>query len=150
MSHHEETERWIALFRHADRAVLREIEQNLIDKRVNWFKKNYDKLENLHGDMLEKAYQILLLKIGVDKSGAPVVEKTGRCIVFHSHNFCPSLQACAELGLDTRVICKAVFEKPADVLVKQLHPDLQFNRNYTCIRPYSPYCEEKIFWNLRT
>jgi hypothetical protein len=147
MLHDDATDKWIEQFRNADEIVLREIEQNLIDRRIDWFKQNYEEVEKLHGDILEKAYQLLLLKIGIDTSDAPVVEKTGRCIVFHSVNYCPSLQACVELGLDTRVICKAVFEKPADTLVKQLHPNLQFGRNYACIRPYSTYCEEKIFWS---
>ena len=145
MLHEEETEKWIEQFRNADEVVLREIEQNLIDKRVNWFKQNHDKVEKLRGDILEKAYQLLLMKIGIDRSEAPVVEKNSRCIVFHSKNFCPSLQACVELGMDTRIICREVFEKPADILVKQLHTSLQFSRNYACIRPYSTYCEEKIF-----
>ncbi len=147
MLHDDATKKWIERFRYADEVVLREIEKNLIDKRVGWFKQNHDEVEKLHGDILEKAYQLLLMKIGIDRSEAPVVEKTGRCIVFHSKNFCPSLQACVELGMDTRVICREVFEKPADILVKQLHPNLQFSRNYACIRPYSTYCEEKICWS---
>lgn len=60
-------------------------------------------------------------------------------------NFCPTLEACKILGLDTRIICKNVNEKPTDALVKQLNNKLEFARNYEKLRPYCDYCEEMFY-----
>ena len=140
----KETEKWIEQLRDADERGLQELEQLLVHKRIVWFRENSEIVQQLKGDLLERAYRLLLMKIGIDESDAPVIEKTGRRLVFHSRNFCPSLKACIELGLDTRSVCKNVFEKPADILVKQLDPSLRFSRNYQSIRPYCDFCEEMI------
>jgi hypothetical protein len=143
--HHEkETKKWIEQLRDADEGGLQELEQSLVHKRIAWFRENSVTAQQLKGDLLERAYQLLLMKIDIDESYAPVIQKTGRRLVFHSRNFCPSLKACIELGLDTRSVCKTVFEKPADILVKQLDPSLRFSRNYQLIRPYCDFCEEMI------
>jgi len=72
------------------------------------------------------------------------VDKNEEKIVIHSMNFCPTLEACKILNLDTRVVCKEFSEVPTDVLLKLLNPRLSFHRNYEKLRPYSPYCEEII------
>jgi hypothetical protein len=46
--------------------------------------------------------------------------------------------------LDTREVCKAIYERPTEDLIRRLNPKLRFTRNYDCIRPYSDYCEEII------
>ena len=76
-----------------------------------------------------------------------MVMKTDRKIVFHSQNFCPTLEACKILDLDTRVICKEVNEGPTNALVKQISERLEFRRNYEQLRPYCDYCEEMIVLN---
>jgi hypothetical protein len=48
------------------------------------------------------------------------------------------------LGLDTREVCKKVFEKPTEKLIQEINPRLKFTRNYKKIRPYADYCEEII------
>ena len=35
-------------------------------------------------------------------------------------------------------------EGATDQLVRQIDPKLRFSRNYEKIRPYSPFCEERI------
>ena len=59
-------------------------------------------------------------------------------------NFCPTLEACKILNLDTRKICKLYNENATDVLIKQIDKNLIFVRNYKKLRPYSEYCEEMI------
>jgi hypothetical protein len=139
-----ETRWWLAQLQNADETRLHEIERTLSDKRISWFTDNRDLIDHLGGDYTQRAYELLLLKIGADPEEVPVVERTHRRIVFHSRNFCPSLEACRKLHLDTRYVCKVVLERPADLLVKQLHPDLVFSRNYDRIRPHTNYCEEMI------
>jgi len=119
------------------------LENELIEKRSKWFKKN-KKYLNLKGDDLEKAYQLILKKIGIKREEAPIIRKAFTELIFHSKNFCPALEACKILNLDTRVICKKVFEKPTEELIKKINPKLKFSRNYNKIRPYTDYCEERI------
>ena len=119
------------------------IEKELIEKRDIWFKQNKKSLD-LKGSDVEKAYRLILIKIGINPSEVPIVEKTKKRIVFHSHNFCPTLEACKILGLDTKKVCKKVFEIPTDQLVKKINSKLKFSRNYSKIRPYTDYCEESI------
>jgi hypothetical protein len=52
----------------------KKLESELTQRRLRWFRKN-KKYLSLKGDNLEKAYQLILLKIGVRKSEAPIVKK---------------------------------------------------------------------------
>jgi len=101
----------------------KKIEKELLEKRLEWFRKNIKHL-SLKGDDLEKAYQLILLKIGIKPEEAPIIKKTKRKLVFHSKIFCPALEACKILGLDTRKVCKRIFEKPTEELIKEINPKL--------------------------
>jgi hypothetical protein len=55
------------------------------------------------------------------------------------------LEACVRLGLDTRQVCREGTEESVQHLIVRLDPRLRFSRNYVDgIRPYAPYCEERI------
>lgn len=120
---------------------LKHLAQELTKKRIDWFSK-HSKQET--DNCLDKAYELFLKKLGITSKEAPIVYKNEEKIVIHSMNFCPTLEACKILDLDTRVVCKEFSEIPTDVLLKLLNPHLSFSRNYKKIRPYSPYCEEMI------
>ena len=120
------------------------IEEDLLNKRIQWFENNKTMIRKLKGNDLEKAYHLILMKIGVKSSEAPIVEKSENKIIFHSKNYCPSLEACIILDLDTREVCKEIYERPTEDLIRRLNSKLRFTRNYKCIRPYSDYCEEII------
>ena len=121
------------------------LERQILQKRLKWFEDNRDDiLSRLEGSDLEKAYRLLLLKLGIDEDGAPVVEKTGKKIMFHSKNFCPTLEACKILGFDTGEVCRAITEKPTEELIKKINPRLRFERNYDKLRPCCDYCEEWV------
>lgn len=97
----------------------------------------------MKGTEVEKADNIFLLKY-LNPDEVPVVEKTEKKIVYRSYNFCPVLEACKALNLDTRKICKLVYEEPTQIFLSKLNPRLKFKRNYKRIRPYADYCEETI------
>jgi hypothetical protein len=59
-------------------------------------------------------------------------------------NQCPTLDACQKFGLDTRDICRKVYHQPVQIMLERVDPGLRFDRNYECLRPYAPYCEEII------
>ena len=113
-------------------------------KRLKWFKDNYSKFKFLDDNQLDSAYNLLLSKFNIDNSKAKIIERSDNHIVFHSKNFCPTLEACKILGYDTRIICKYYNENSTDSLIKQIDKHLKFSRNYEKLRPYSEYCEEMI------
>jgi hypothetical protein len=114
------------------------------NKRVEWYNENAKDVPFIGNDKLYSAYRLLLCRFGIGQEEAPVIEKNDREVVFHSKNFCPTLEACKILGLDTRYICKHYNEESTDSLIKQVDKSLAFQRNYEKIRPYSEYCEERI------
>ena len=120
------------------------LEQELLDRRLLWVKNKRVLLWHLQGTDLEKAYRLLILKLAIPAEKVKILKHTKDKIVFRSQNFCPTLEACKILGLDTREVCRKIYERPTDALVKTINPNLKFGRNYRCIRPYANYCEEYI------
>jgi len=120
------------------------IHQQLLEKRLGWYEENKNRL-NLEGSEVRKAYTLLLIEyLGLDPSEVPIVYEDERKIVWRSYNFCPVLEACKRLGLDTRKICKESWEKSAQELISKINSNLKFSRKYEVIRPHAEYCEEMI------
>jgi len=123
------------------------LNKSIMKKRLDWFKKHSFVFKNKEKDLLEVAYELLMDKLEITPKGAPIKEKTRKRLLFHSMNFCPTLEACKILGLDTRYICKILNEKPTNMLVKQIDERLSYHRNYEKLRQYCDYCEEMIQLN---
>jgi hypothetical protein len=123
-------------------------EKEVSRKRLRWWKDNRERIQREgsgHLSILDQAYRIFFVEyLGLSPKEVPIVERTSEQLVIHSHNFCPVHHACDELGLDTREVCKAIYERPVSDLLQQIHPGLSFARNYEAIRPYTWYCEEMI------
>ncbi len=123
---------------------LRKYDEASTQQRIAWFQAD-PSLPDISGDdHKERSYQLLLMRFNITKDQAPIVHREATKIVFHSRNFCPTLEACIILGLDTRSVCKFYNEQATDMLVKQIDPKLRFTRNYEKLRPYTAYCEEMI------
>lgn len=131
--------------RGADDARLGAMARQLEEKRLSWFESNRDREEFRDGTPLERAYRVFLAKLRVPPGEAPVVERGPERVVIHSRNFCPTLEACGILGLDTRRVCARLTEAPMDALLRRVDPRLRFSRNYAALRPHCGYCEETIF-----
>lgn len=82
--------------------------------------------------------------LGLDLTELPVVEESDDRITWLSGNPCSTLRSCAELGLDTRVVCRAVYEKPTQLFFSRLDPSLRFIRDYEQIRPHAGHCRESL------
>lgn len=134
----------IEKLRNANDTVLDELNTDSINRRVRWYKENHEKFEFINDDILGSGYKLLINRFNISEAEAPVIVQSDREIVFHSRNFCPTLEACKILGLDTRIVCKKLNENSTDVLIKQINPRLKFSRNYDKLRPYTDYCEEMI------
>ncbi len=125
--------------------ALEYLEKCVIEKRIAWLNENLNKIEKT-GNPIDDAYKIfyeIYLGISAPKDGE-IVEKTKKKLITRWWNHCPVLEACKRLGLDTREICKKVYHKPTQLFLSKINPKLKFDRNYSHIRPYVPYCEEII------
>ena len=118
--------------------------EEISQRRIAWYAEARLRPELQGLSPLEKAYRVVLLKLGVDETQAQIVRRSDKAIVFHSMNPCPTLEACMILGLDPARVCKFYNEGATDVLVKQVDPRLTFTRNYLKMRPNATYCEELI------
>ncbi|MCL5995053.1 MAG: nucleoside deaminase [Chloroflexi bacterium] len=126
-------------------APCRMIEAEVARKRVAWFRQN-DWAAGAHDHPSPRqAFELLFFDyMGLPKDELQVVAETETEIVWLSTNPCPTLEAVKALGLDTRQICRAAYEKSAQAFVSQLDPQLRFLRRYEEIRPYSAHCQEMI------
>lgn len=136
----------IKRLRNYTRETLAEWNRESAGKRLEWFQTERPLDDISATDEKERAYRLLLKRFRIPAEQAPIVHRDETKLVFHSMNFCPTLEACRILELDTREICRRYNEGSTDTLVKQVDPGLAFKRNYDLLRPYSGYCEEMILW----
>jgi hypothetical protein len=119
------------------------IESEVVEKRKLWVREHG--AAGARAVSPREAYELFLLEyLGLSEKQVPVVLENEREIVWHSYNACPTLEACARLGLDTRTVCRRIYEKPSQAFLSHLDPHLRFWRSYEEIRPYYPYCKEGI------
>jgi tRNA(Arg) A34 adenosine deaminase TadA len=111
-------------------------------KRIEWYLTTKPHLAG--AEPLRRAYELILRKLDIEETEAPIIKEDGHRIVFHSMNYCPTLEACRILQLDTRRVCKLYNENATQELIRQIDPRLTFTRNYNKLRPYTEYCEEVI------
>ncbi len=120
----------------------RKVQEELKQKRLAWWETNKDRM-NLAGSLPRQAFMVVLFGyMGIRLRDIQIVYEDERKIIWHSFNFCPILEACKRLGLDTRIICKETNEESVQDFISCLSPKLRFSRSYEKIRPYAVYCEE--------
>ena len=124
--------------------ILKLWERVVIEKRISWLNENLERLRT--GNPIEDALNIFYktyLGISPEKDGE-ILEKSERKLVTRWWNKYPILENCEKFGLDTRETCKKVYEKPAQIFLSKINPNLKFRRHYELIRPHAPFCEEII------
>ena len=121
------------------------LEGCVTEKRIAWAKAHLGEMKRTENPVLDgyRWFYEKYLGLSVPEDGE-IVEISEKRIVSRWWNPCPTLEACKQFGLDTRVICKKVYHRPVQEFLMQLHPGLRFDRNYDCLRPYTAYCEEII------
>lgn len=140
----EDVRREIKNLQGADDSGLSALNEDSVRRRTGWFDENMARLDFGLADLPYAGYRLLLERFHITENEAPVVMRSAKEIVFHSMNFCPTLEACRILGLDTRYVCKRLNEASTDALVKKIDGRLCFSRNYDCLRPNTAYCEERV------
>jgi len=125
--------------------ALARLESCVVEKRLAWLDGNLERLSD-PGAPVADGYRLFFeIYLGLSPPGdGVIVEQTERKIVTRWWNRCSTLDACLELGLDTREICKKAYHQPVQEFLSRVHPKLRFERNYEALRPYAPYCEEII------
>jgi phosphinothricin acetyltransferase len=124
--------------------ALRAHDEELARKRRQWYRQEGRELHAGVSDPLERAYLVLLSKLGIEPWQAPIASRDARRLVFLSANPCPTLEACRILGLETARVCRLSSEGATDALVKEVDPRLRFRRNDDGLRPRARACEEMI------
>jgi hypothetical protein len=125
--------------------VLACLEHCVIEKRLAWLDKQATVLTRTGNPILDgyRLFYESYLGLAVPRDGVVVEATEGRWVT-RWWNRCPTLEACCELGLDTREICRKVYHRPVQAFLERIDPRLRFERNYEALRPHAPYCEEII------
>ena len=127
------------------RMSLRAIEAEVARKRLAWLEENLQSIEGRSPWSPRAAFELLFFDyMGLSAADLPVVKETGDEIAWSSRNRCPTLEACQQLQLDTRKVCRGAYEKSTQAFLSRLDPQLRFLRSYEEIRPYGPHCAERI------
>lgn len=84
----------IKKLRGARKEDLELLQHHLLAKRIEWYKNNYAELKINKKDLIFSGYELLLKKLDIKPEEAPIVTKTKNKLIFHSKNYCPTLEAC--------------------------------------------------------
>ena len=121
------------------------IEAEVAQKRLAWLRQHDQIAARCVHPSPRQAFDLLFFDyMGLSPDELSIVSETDTEIVWRSANPCPTLEAVKALGLDTRTVCRAAYEKSTQAFVSQLDPQLRFLRSYEEIRPYAGYCREMI------
>lgn len=127
------------------RGEMEVIEAASLEKRLAWLKAHGGVPNPAQPVTPRQAFERLFFEyMGLAPTDLAVVEESAEKIVWRSANPCPTLDACIQLGLDTRIVCRTAVERSTQAFVASLNPRLRFGRSYTEIRPHAPFCLEWI------
>lgn len=123
------------------------IESEVIAKRMAW-SDSLPTTESIAGRPNASprfAFETLFFRyMSLRPEELPIVRENDDEIVWSSQNSCPTLEACTRLGLDTRIVCRAAYEKSTQAFLSRIDPQLRFLRDYKSIRPVARGCLERI------
>ncbi len=96
----------------------------------------------------EQAHRIVFFEhMGILPEHSIVSRIKPNKIRIESYNFCPYLEACNRLNMDTCTVCREIGEPSIREMMKVIDPALVFSRNYRHLRPRASFCEEFIEYN---
>ncbi|MEW5896500.1 MAG: hypothetical protein AB1668_02305 [Nanoarchaeota archaeon] len=126
--------------------ALLELEQRKTERRIQWLK---DKYPHFHASNLQEVYIVFYQEyFQLSPDDGNIITLSDTELITRWRNPCPVLKACVRLHLETSEICQKVYEQPCQALLSRLNQHLSFSRDYTLIRPYVDFCEEKIKLNI--
>ena len=130
---------------HLQHCSYQAIEAQVAQKRVAWLQQHNQFTARYIHPTPRQTFDLLFVDyMGLSPADLPIVSETETEIVWQSVNPCPTLEAVKALGLDTRTVCRAAYEKSTQAFLSQLDPQLRFLRSYEEIRPHASHCREMI------
>ena len=122
-----------------------DIETAMLEKRTAWARQHALEANASDPPSPRQAFEHLFFEyMGLSPTDLVVIAESEARITWLSKNPCPTLDACLRLDLDTRVVCKAISERPTQAFLSQINPRLRFIRDYREMRPYAEHCLESI------
>ncbi len=124
-----------------------ELAKIITKRRINWIENNLERMLIKYKGLSpeETAYRIIFFDhMKINPKDSEMIRISPTKILIKSYNFCPYLEACNQLHLDTKFICKEIGEPSINEIAKRIHPDLVFSRDYSKIRPDNDSCEEYL------
>ena len=126
-------------------AALGILEQCVLQKRARWMEETLPRFPRTV-DPIQDAFRLFYLDylhLTLPADGE-IVDASSSRLVTRWWNPCPTLEACRQFGLDTRIVCRRAYHEPVQLMFSAIDPRLVFERSYPCLRPHAPYCEERI------
>ena len=121
------------------------LEGNAAQKRRAWYQNRRETATPGAVPSPRDAYELLCHEyLKLSREDVAIISESKTEIVWESRNRCVTLDACQRAGLETALVCRAVYEKSTQALISQLDPQLRFLRSYEEIRPKVSYCKEWI------
>jgi tRNA(Arg) A34 adenosine deaminase TadA len=124
------------------------IEADTIAKRRQWFEQRFPRDGRPPWGprpLPRDAFATLFFDyMGLSVSDLDIVHDDDTEIIWLSRNACPTLAACVQLGLDTRKVCRQVYERSTQAFVSLIDPQIRFLRDYKAIRPFAAHCRERL------
>lgn len=114
--------------------------------RAGWFKTSREAIGNLSQDAIgaNKVLKTFMKQVtpGWEADSYTEVVHIPEQVVFRYTGYCPWLEACKMVGLQTKLVCPYVSQRASqasfDLLDERIHIEI------TKFRPDSDYCEEVI------
>lgn len=128
--------------------TFKQISDMITERRVSWINSNLREMESKYRNLSppEQAYNIIFSEhMKINRALSKIMRLSPFFIEIHSYNFCPYLEACKKLNLDTRQVCKEINEQSIQEMGKIIYSKLKFGRDYNHIRPYKEFCREFIW-----
>jgi hypothetical protein len=121
------------------------LEKCVIEKRLKWLDQALPTFSRTRNPLMD-AYRLFYqdyLGLSIPEDGE-FLESSPTRLVMRWCNPCPTLEACQQFDLDTKIVCRLAYHSPVQIFLQAIDTKLRFDRNYDCVRPYTPYCEEII------
>lgn len=122
---------------------VQELAEQITKRRLKWLEENRHLLrEDL--PLPEAAFRLIVHEHMNVREGIEMEMVSDNLLKAENRNFCPYLEACRELGLDTKYVCKEIGEPSLVAFFQKINPRLHFSRDYDKIRPHHDCCVEYV------
>jgi len=100
--------------------ALKVLENRINEMVLEWCEENKEKLVSKE-PLIDYAFKVYYFDhLGLKSKDVEVVERTKNRVICRWRSACEVLEACKMFKLDTRIVCREAFEKPANTLLEKI------------------------------